>query len=98
MYEKAKGPAELEGLVQTTRIVNRGLNGALDILGATIEFLTFPEPDAIYCMMMGTLPRGVSVPLHSHPDVESFLMLSGAVQVLCHKGERFEWLTVKLGE
>jgi quercetin dioxygenase-like cupin family protein len=48
--------------------------------------------------MLGTIPRGGSVPIHSHADVESFYVLSGAVQVLSQRGDRFEWLDVKPGE
>jgi len=74
--------------MQVTHIVDRGTYGVLDILGPTIEFLTSPQhPDAIYCVMLGTIPPGVSVPLHSHADVESFYVLSGSVQVLSQQGD-----------
>lgn len=72
--------------------------GILDVLGPTIEFLTSPEEtDAVYCVMKGTIPPGISVPLHSHADAESFFLLSGAVQVLSQRGDQFEWLDVKPG-
>src|SRR4051812_40204687 len=84
--------------MRTTHLVNKGIYGVLDVFGPTVEFLTSPsEPDAAYCVMMGTIPPGVSVPLHSHPDAESFFLLSGAVQVLSQPGDRFEWLDVKPG-
>jgi hypothetical protein len=38
------------------------------------------------------------VPLHSHPDAESFFVLSGAVQVLVERGTRLEWLDVRQGD
>jgi quercetin dioxygenase-like cupin family protein len=79
--------------MEVTHIVDRGTYGVLDVLGPTIEFLTSPQDlDAIYCMMLGTIPPGVSVPLHSHADVESFYVLSGKVQVLSQQGSNFEWL------
>jgi hypothetical protein len=57
-------------------------------VGPTVEFLNSPdERDAAYCVMIGTIPPGVSVPLHSHPDVESFFTLSGTVQVLFQRGD-----------
>jgi quercetin dioxygenase-like cupin family protein len=56
------------------------------------------ERGAEYCVMKGTIPPGVSVPLHSHHDAESFYMLSGAVQVLSQRGDKFEWLDVKPGD
>jgi uncharacterized RmlC-like cupin family protein len=70
-----------------------GTYGVLDVLGPTIEFLTSPQDlDAIYCMMLGTIPPCLSVPLPSHADVESFYVLSGKVQVLSQQGSNFEWL------
>jgi quercetin dioxygenase-like cupin family protein len=64
--------------LQRTHIVSKGTYSALDVFGPTIEFLTLPEEtDAAYVMMMGTIPSGVSVPLHSHPDLESFACYRG---------------------
>ena len=46
-------------------MVTKGMYGVLDVLGSAGELLTSPEEaDAVYCIMIGTLPPGVSVPLH----------------------------------
>jgi quercetin dioxygenase-like cupin family protein len=85
--------------MQATHIVNRGMYGVLDVLGPTVEFLTPPEEaGAVYSVMKGTIPPGVSVPLHSHGDVESFFVIAGTVQVLSQRSDDFEWLTVKPGD
>jgi uncharacterized RmlC-like cupin family protein len=34
---------------------------------------TYPTGNSDYCVMIGAIPPGVSVPLHSHPDPESFI-------------------------
>jgi quercetin dioxygenase-like cupin family protein len=82
-----------------TLIVNQGTYGALDVFGPTIEFLTLPEEsDIAYCVMKGTIPSGSSTPLHSHPDIESFFLVSGSVQVLSQRREKFEWQDVRPGE
>jgi len=54
----------------------------IDIFGPTVEFLTSPE-DARgdFCVMRGVIPPGVSVPLHSHDETESFFVISGTKQV-----------------
>jgi quercetin dioxygenase-like cupin family protein len=76
----------------------KGMDGVLDVFGPTVEFLTSPsEAEAVYCVMRGTIPPGVSVPLHSHPDVESFFLLSGAVQVLAQRGDICAWLDMQPG-
>lgn len=78
--------------MNATTIARRGADGVIDLLGPTIEFLSSPlDPTAIYCLMIGIIPPGGSVPLHSHADVESFYVLSRSVQVWCEAGDRFEW-------
>jgi quercetin dioxygenase-like cupin family protein len=85
--------------MRTTQIVIKGTYGVFDVLGPTVEFLTSPnDKDALYCVILGTIPPGVSVPLHSHADVESFYMLSGSVQVLSQRGDKLEWLNAKPGD
>jgi quercetin dioxygenase-like cupin family protein len=79
-------------------IVNKGMYGALDVFGPTIEFLTSPEEVDAYCVMIGTIPPGISVPLHSHPDLESFFLISGTVQAFAPRGNSFEWQQVRPGE
>ena len=70
----------------------------LDVLGPTVEFLTSPSQEgAVYCVMKGTMPAGVTVPVHSHSDDESFSLLSGAVQVLTPVGDHFAWSDVQSG-
>ena len=85
--------------MQTAQIVSDGMYGVLEVFGPTLEFLIPPdEAGAVYCVMMGSMPPGVSVPLHSHPDIESFFLLSGVVQVLSQSAQNFEWLDVKPGD
>jgi quercetin dioxygenase-like cupin family protein len=71
----------------------------LDVLGPTIEFLVLPlESAAGYCILRGIIPPSVSVPLHSHPDDESFFLLSGSVQALVQRQDGFEWVTTSAGD
>ena len=85
--------------MKASHLVKRGTYRILDLFGPTVEFLTAPEDsDAVYCVMIGTIPPGMFVPLHSHADVESFYLLSGSVQVLSDQSDMLEWLNVKSGE
>jgi quercetin dioxygenase-like cupin family protein len=47
--------------------------------GATVEYLT-PVEDGAPCVLRGTIPPGGVVPLHSHADPETFLMVEGEMQ------------------
>jgi quercetin dioxygenase-like cupin family protein len=86
--------------MHTSQVVSHNRHGIiLDVLGPTVEFLTPPPEKADeYCVMKGTIPPGISVPLHSHPYSESFFVLSGSAQTLLERGNRLEWLDVKAGD
>jgi quercetin dioxygenase-like cupin family protein len=43
---------------------------------AAVEILVDGDP----CVMRGTIPPGVAVPLHSHADPETFIGISGTMQ------------------
>jgi quercetin dioxygenase-like cupin family protein len=70
----------------------------IEVLGPTLQFLTPPEDRDAPCIMRGTIPPGVSVPLHSHADAETFLMISGKVDGLVYSGESFQWVPIKAGD
>jgi quercetin dioxygenase-like cupin family protein len=69
----------------------------LDVLGPTVEFLTYPEDDAL-CTLRGVVRRGVAVPLHSHADREDFLILAGTQQVLVPGAHGLEWAEARAGD
>lgn len=50
-------------------VKNPSTGKVLELFGPTVEFLTSPE-DAQndFCVLRGTIPPGVFVPLHSNPD------------------------------
>jgi mannose-6-phosphate isomerase-like protein (cupin superfamily) len=71
----------------------------LDVLGPMLEFLRPPsEAAGDYCVLKGTLPPGMTVPLHSHPDDESMYVLCGVVQVLSPIRNSLEWRDAKIGD
>jgi quercetin dioxygenase-like cupin family protein len=79
-------------------IVDARSTETFDVLGPTIEFLTRPgatedEP----CVMRGTIPAGVAVPLHSHPDPETFVVLSGEVEGLVPSRDGMRWVRIGPG-
>jgi quercetin dioxygenase-like cupin family protein len=67
----------------------------IDILGPQIRFLTplVDDPDE-YCVISSVLPPTVVVPLHSHPERETFLILSGALDAF----DGSAWSTYRAGE
>ena len=71
----------------------------LEFFGPTLEFLTSPDDERNdFCVLRGTIPPGVSVPLHSHPDTEDFLVISGSVEGLRQDPEGYKWLKAKAGD
>ena len=70
-----------------------------DVLGPTIQLLTLPETAAGEpCLMRGTIPPGVFVPLHSHPDPETFVAISGDVEGLAEFAGGLRWLRLRPGD
>jgi hypothetical protein len=50
------------------------------------------------CLMRGTIPPGVFVPLRSHLDPETFIQLSGCLEGLSETRDGFRWLPIAPGE
>lgn len=69
---------------------------ALDVMGPTIQFLV--EDDNAPCVMRGTIPPGVVIPLHSHADPETFIQISGEVEALMQTAEGSDWARIGPGD
>jgi uncharacterized RmlC-like cupin family protein len=70
----------------------------LDVLGPTIQVLTKPEADDLWpCVMRGTIPPGVVIPLHAHADPETFIVVSGEVEGLALADEEATWTRIGPG-
>jgi quercetin dioxygenase-like cupin family protein len=69
------------------------------VLGVLLQFLSTPEQinDQI-SVIRGTIPSGVVVPLHTHPDPEIFYVLNGSLEVFEADGPSEGWQTVNAGE
>jgi uncharacterized RmlC-like cupin family protein len=82
---------------QAAHLVNPAELETINVLGPTIQYLTEPGELSAPCIMRGTIPAGVSVPLHSHADPETFLMLSDSVDGLINTNGEFEWVRIDPG-
>ena len=73
---------------------------ALELFGPTVEFLTSPQnTQSNFCVLKGTLPPGVSVPLHSHADTEDFFVISVEIEGLRQEGdEGYRWIKANTGD
>lgn len=67
----------------------------LDVLGPHIQFLTaLSDNHDEYCLIRGTVPAGVVVPVHSHPERETFYILEGEIEGLWED----RWSTLSIGD
>lgn len=83
----------------TARLVDPRTAEMINILGPTIEFITPPVGgDHDPCVMRGTIPPGVAVPLHSHADPETFLVFSGEVEAPTFSPDGHRWVAVGAGD
>ena len=67
----------------------------VEVFGPTVEFLTSQEE---FSVMKGIVPAGVFVPMHRHPDIEDFIVLSGEMECLRRDENGHEWITAKPGD
>ncbi|WP_234880268.1 cupin domain-containing protein [Mycolicibacterium litorale] len=82
-----------------TRLTEGTGGEVLDVLGPTVEFLNLSQGQyKQFCLMRGVVPPGVTVPLHSHDDVEAFYIVSGAQEVLVPGAHGLEWRTAHAGD
>ena len=89
----------LDALTRSAHLVRRADLDAVAVLGPRIEYVTEPAEDDGPCLMIGTIPPGVVVPLHSHDDSETFIPISGQVLGLAYRSDDdFEWVTVQTGD
>jgi quercetin dioxygenase-like cupin family protein len=63
-----------------------------DLLGARAEILARPKCQTL-SIIRGTIPAGVSVPLHSHADVEFLYVTGGQLEI--YSGSAAEWIEAK---
>jgi quercetin dioxygenase-like cupin family protein len=83
---------------QLAHLVRPDQAHTIDVLGPTIQYVTSPAETGAPCVMRGTIPPGVSIPLHSHADPETFVMLSGSVEGLVFRDKDFEWIRLFPGD
>lgn len=80
-------------------VKNPSTGNALELFGPTIEFLTSPQDtQSDFCVLRGTIPPGVFVPLHSHPDTEDFFIISGELEGLKLDCEDHKWIGAEAGD
>jgi len=80
-------------------LVQRANLDAVNVLGPTIEYVTEPANDDGPCLMIGTIPPGVVVPIHSHDEPETFIPISGRILGLAYRSdEDFDWVTIEAGK
>jgi quercetin dioxygenase-like cupin family protein len=68
-------------------------------VGVIVEFLVSPDEvrDKI-CLIRGTMPPGVVVPLHNHADPEILYGLSGSLDVFKSNEGAAGWTTAGVGD
>ena len=67
--------------------------------GTLFEFLASPhEAGSDICLIRGTIPPGVAVPLHSHSDVELFYVLEGSLEAFQFGNGTSEWASFGPGD
>ena len=86
-------------MIYTAQHVDAASIQTFDVLGPTVEVLTPPGPDDHSpALLRGTIPPGGVVPLHSHPDPETFVAVSGELDGLIEAIDGFAWVPISPGD
>src|SRR5436190_871280 len=70
----------------------------VDVMGPLVEFLAAPAAGDAPCTMRGTIPPGVIVPLHSHADPETYVVLAGETEALAESAGGLAWQRLRPGD
>ena len=82
---------------ETRELVASG-KPAFDIFGVQLQFLIEPaQAGGQMSLYRGTLPPGIVVPLHSHPEPEVFYVLEGDLEVYQESGAQQGWSIFRAG-
>jgi quercetin dioxygenase-like cupin family protein len=70
-----------------------------EVLGASVHFFVGPQKGYEGpCILKGTIPAGVTIPLHSHDADEVFFLLSGNIEVLVEQSGEMHWVEANAGD
>jgi quercetin dioxygenase-like cupin family protein len=83
---------------QRSEIVRAGRGNVYGLGGPIVESLGPFGGDDAYRVMRGTLLPGTQVSLHSHPDPESFFVVSGEAEILIETATGLEWRPIRRGD
>jgi quercetin dioxygenase-like cupin family protein len=90
---------KLSTTVSSAHVVRECDCSVFEVLGASVEFLVGPQQgDETPCILKGTIPMGVLIPMHSHDALEIFFVLSGNIEVLVEAGGKMQWIEAAVGD
>jgi quercetin dioxygenase-like cupin family protein len=82
-----------------TQVVAQSDCETLEVFGPTVQFLIAPQSsDEAPCIIKGIIPPGGFVPIHSHPGIEAFFVISGQVEVFTDAGAKPHWIAAGPGD
>jgi quercetin dioxygenase-like cupin family protein len=89
----------LSKTISVPRVVRNNGSRMLDVFGARVEFLVGPQQDEeAPCILKGTVPSGVSIPIHSHDVIEIMFILSGGIEMIVEDGGKKRWVEANAGD
>jgi len=71
----------------------------IEVLGVELEWkLTADDTNHQYCVLAATVPPGVGIPPHQHPDQEAFYVLDGSPEFAFETLLGLNWKRAEPGE
>ena len=83
----------------TGHLVNTEKIETLGLFGPKVQILTPIAPQNTWsCFMRGAPPPGVTLPMHAHPDPETFYVISGEAEGMAYPCDSPTWGGLTPGE
>jgi mannose-6-phosphate isomerase-like protein (cupin superfamily) len=83
----------------TGHLVNTEQIETLGVFGPQVQILTpLTAEDTWPCLMRGAIPPRVTIPMHAHPDPETFYVVSGEAEGLAYPCDSPTWVRLAPGD
>jgi quercetin dioxygenase-like cupin family protein len=93
----------LSRTISLPRVVRNNDCRGVDVFGARVwarvEFLVGPQQgEEAPCILKGTVPSGVSIPIHSHDVIEILFILAGGIEMIIEDAGKKRWVEANAGD
>lgn len=82
-----------------TSVLRSSSQPYFDVFGPRVQYLNTPDnSDSTFACIRASIPSGVAIPLHSHPDPELLLIQEGSLEFMHYVDGNHRWDSANPGD